>query len=322
MHRIEPVLPDLLPVTHRLGPLPEPRGGVRLDPVEMRLHWETTRPASRAGDRRAPRRPLQILVHAAAACAEAPFVAALLDAGCGLLVVMDDPLDQLPESRFPGQVVVLVPVLPHLWGGGEMADLERWRAPSRSVGALLALAPELGAERSLPASVEQAHARGAEFVVAMPLALPPADRHRVYDRAAGDVGDAALEDLLFHSDLAGIGLALERSAAVACRRLGVPDVLPGPSTSAIPASTARGIGIMRQWARRLDLMDGVSSSGWRLRRAARALAASGRDLDELLGDDNLRIVPGFTPWVEAFVRSAWLGGGAPYLEVVERWVAA
>ena len=287
----------------------------------MRVHWDARGSAFRPGDRRPPRRPLQLLAHAAAVASEAAFVAELLDAGCGLLVMVDDPVDALPPSRFPGQVVALVPVLPRLWGGDGVPDLRPWLAPGRTVGVLLALAPELAAERSLAASAEAAEQRGAEFALAMPLALPPADRHRVYDRGAGEAGDQELENLLFHSDLPAVVLGLERAAARVCRHLGMHDALPGPSTGTIPATSARGIGMMRQWARRLDLMDGVGSPGWQLRRAARALAASERDLEELLADDNLRIVPGFTPWVEAFVRSAWAGEGEPYREAVERWVS-
>jgi len=33
------------------------------------------------------------------------------------------------------------------------------------------------------------------------------------------------------------------------------------------------------------------------------------------------VIPGFTPWVEAFARSAWSGGGEPFDEVMARWIA-
>jgi hypothetical protein len=75
------------------------------------------------------------------------------------------------------------------------------------------------------------------------------------------------------------------------------------------------------WARRLDLLDGVSSAGWQLRRAAQALLASRRDPQALVAEDNLRVIPGFTPWVEAFARSTWSGAGEPFDEVLARWIA-
>ena len=65
----------------------------------------------------------------------------------------------------------------------------------------------------------------------------------------------------------------------------------------------------------------MSSAGWQLRRAAQALLASRRDPQALVAEDNLRVIPGFNPWVEAFARSAWAGSGEPFEEVLARWVA-
>ena len=116
-------------------------------------------------------------------------------------------------------------------------------------------------------------------------------------------------------------MELEREASRACRRLGLAESLPGPATSLTPRRTFAASAQLLLWARRLDLLEGVNSSGWQLRRAAQALLASRRDPDALIAEDNLRVIPGFTPWVEAFSRSAWSGSGEPFDEVLARWVA-
>jgi len=169
--------------------------------------------------------------------------------------------------------------------------------------------------------VRRARELGYQFVVSMPLALPPRDRHRAYDRFGGENGNGELEDLLFHSDLAGLAVELERETARLCRRVGLAEGLPGPATGATPADAFAASAALLLWARRLDLLDGVGSLGWQLRRAARALLASGRDPNELVAEDNLRIVPGFTPWVESFARALWDGAGEPFEGSRARWLA-
>jgi hypothetical protein len=171
------------------------------------------------------------------------------------------------------------------------------------------------------AAVARAHRAGASFVVAAPLVLTPEDRHRAYDAAAGEQGDGALEDLLFHTDLGVLMTEIERETTRCCLGLGLSEVLPGPSTSLDTSGAFAAGAALLLWARRLDLLDGVNSSGWQLRRAARALLASGRDSSQLVAEDNLRIVPGFNPWVEAFARSLWCGEGPPFDEYLERWIA-
>ena len=52
-----------------------------------------------------------------------------------------------------------------------------------------------------------------------------------------------------------------------------------------------------------------------------ALRLGRRDPQALVAEDNLRVIPGFTPWVEAFARSAWGGSGAPFDDVLARWIA-
>jgi hypothetical protein len=320
MRRIEPVFPDLLPLSHRLGAAPQAagEGEVVLDPVEMRLVWQAEARQGPAADRNLPRRPLRVLLHAATACRERAFLERLIGTGSGILVVLDGalPPSALPVPTVEGQVVVLAPSIP-----SSPASLTAFGARKIPAGVLLALAPAPEPLAQVRRAVEEAHGAGAEFVLACPLSVPPEERHRVYDGRAGEGGDGALENLLFHTDLAQLAADLEREVSRACMQLGIAESLPGPATSLTPQATFAASAKLLLWARRLDLLDGVSSSGWQLRRAAQALLASRRDPDALLIEDNLRVIPGFTPWVEAFARSAWSGGGGPFDEILARWVA-
>ncbi len=325
MRRIEPAFPDLLPISYRLGPLPPPPGdgtGV-LDPVEMRLVWQPPARSQHRGDRAVPRRPVRVLVHAESARREREFVGTVAAAGCGILVILDGDLapDDLPQPSLAGQIVALAPWMPSFWGGRAIPDLAGFAGRGIPAGALLGLGPAPDPFRQVAAGVREARGAGSAFVVASPLAIPPEDRHRAYDGRAGEAGDGELENLLFHTDLAQLALDLEREVSRECGRIGVSEGLPGPATLLTPSSTFAASARLLLWARRLDLLDGVSSPGWQLRRAAGALLASRRDPGALLSDDNLRVIPGFTPWVEAFARSAWAGDGAPFDDVLARWVA-
>ncbi len=323
MRRIEPAFPDLLPLTHRVGPVPVPNGGPVLDPVEMRLVW-TARPRQRGdADRSVPRRPVRVLVHGAVARKEQEFLSRLIEAGCGLLVVVDGDVapDVVPSPAFAGQIVAVAPALLPLWGGTDLHALREWGEAGFATGVLLAIAPSLEPRAEIERAAESAARAGAVFMVTAPLAVPPFERHRVYDAHAGEDGDEDLENLLFHSDLGRHSLELEHGVSVACRRAGLSEVLPGPATAAVPQRAFESVASMLLWARRLDILDGVESVGWQLRRAAAALLAAGHDPVVLAGEDNLRVVPGFTPWVEAFARSMWLGGGEPFEGVLNRWLA-
>ncbi len=325
MRRIEPVFPDLLPLSHRVGPPPPAveDGKAVLDPVEMRLLRPSETRQRLAADRNLPRRPLRVLLHGETALRERAFLERLVGTGSGILVVLEGALTPaaLPAPTVDGQVVVLAPWVPAFWGGGPLAPIASFSASKIPAGVLLALGPAPEPLAQVRRAVEEAKAAGAEFVLACPLAVPPEDRHRVYDGRAGEGGDEALENLLFHTDLAQLAAELEREASRACLALGVPEGLPGPATSFTPRPTFAASATLLLWARRLDLLDGVSSSGWQLRRAAQALLASRRDPGALLADDNLRVIPGFNPWVEAFARSAWGGCGEPFGEILARWVA-
>jgi hypothetical protein len=325
MRRIEPAFPDLLPVSHRLGPPPSAAFGspAALDPVEMRLVWQAPARQRGVGDRTVPRRPVRVLVHAGCARQEHEFLGSLLQAGCGVLAMLDGALSLkgLPAPTLKGQVVVLVPWLPVFWGGQPLPDLKPWRKRGIAAGVLLCLGPSAKPFDQVNRGVDEAKEAGAAFVLPSPLSLPPEDRHRVYDRLAGEGGDEELENLLFHTDLGQLATELEREASRACRRVGLPEGLPGPATSITPRETFAAGAQLLIWARRLDSLDGVSSAGWQLRRAAQALLASRRDPHSLVAEDNLRVIPGFSPWVEAFARSAWAGSGEPFEEVLARWVA-
>jgi hypothetical protein len=325
MRRIEPAFPDLFPISHRLGPAPvaAAKRGVALDPVEMRLVWRTTPRRWQPGDRALPRRPVRLLLHAGFARSEGEFVERLIGAGCGILAVLDGDLAprDLPAPSFDGQIVALAPWLPPFWGGAPLPDLRPWRRRGVPAGVLLSLAPAPEPFDQVNAGVAEAKAVGARFVVGGPLSLPPGDRHRMYDGRAGAGGDEGLENLLFHTDLGQLAVDLEREASRACRPAGLPEGLPGPATSLTARGTFAASAQLLLWARRLDLLDGVGSTGWQLRRAAQALLASRRDPQGLLAEDNLRVVPGFTPWVEAFARAVWSGSGEPYDEVLSRWMA-
>jgi hypothetical protein len=324
MRRIEPALPDLLPLTHRLGPPPAVVSGrsVALDPVDMRLIRRTAPPRRHAGDRSIPRRPVRVLLHAGVARQEGEFLGRLLRAGCGVLLVLDDELAPkgLPAPSFEGQIVALAPLLPAFWGGVPVPKLKPWRSYGIAAGVLVCLAPSPDPFEQVGGAVEEAKAAGASFVLGSPLSVPPEERHRVYDGRAGDGGDEKLENLLFHTDLAQLVVDMERETSRACGRAGLKEGLPGPATAVTPQSTFAASARLLLWARRLDLLDGVSSAGWQLRRAARALLASRRDAQALLAEDNLRVIPGFTPWVEAFARSAWSASGEPFDEVLARWL--
>lgn len=322
MQRIEPAYPDLLPLAHRLGAVPSARSGPVLDPVDMRLRFSDSPAPSAVPDRSVPRRPFSFLVHARAAQAEREQLAKLLEAGCGALIVVDAPLDpqEIPAVEARSQVVALVPWFPELYGGGPLGGLAAWKLEGYRVGVLLALAPCPEPRRRVAAAVAEAAQAGAEFVLAAPLCLPADERHRAYDRHAGEDGDEELENLLFHSDLGRLNLELEQAASRAALANGLTEGLPGPATALLPAESVWAACQLLLWARRLDALDAMGSPGWQLRRAARALLASRQHFDTLMAEDNLRVIPGFNPWVEAFARGAWGGGGPPFDEVRSRWL--
>lgn len=324
MQRVEPAFPDLLPVTHRVGGAPTSAAGVAFDPVEMRLRWGSTSPPAVRREWTVPKRPVRALVHAAVARAHGAWLEELVAAGCGLLVVLDEalPPEALPQPCLAGQIVVVQPRVPPAWGGAPVLPMAPLAERGLEVGALLALAPVPDAVDEVHRRVVESASAGAQFVSAAPLAVPAADRHRLYDALSGEEGDPELENLLFHSDITALQDALERETSRASVSAGVGEFIPAPATATAPRGVGRGASELLLWARRLDALDGIDSLGWQLRRAARALLAAGKDPLVLAAEDNLRIVPGFNPWVEAFARSLWQDGGEPFDGVRQRWMAA
>ncbi len=322
MRRIEPSYPDLLPVHYRLGTVPPPAAGARLDPVTMRLVWPEHGQDQRLHDGSGVRRPVQLLVHARTVATQRETLAALLAAGCGVLLLLDEELSpsDVPERCVAGQVVVAAPWLPELWHGRPIQPLGPWNEAGMPAGVFLGLAPVEDPAAAVARGVTAAREAGATFLVAIPVCVPPLDRRRLLEDRFGTEGDEGLEDLFFHCDLGELTLAMERGASRLAHVAGLAEHLPGPATSLLAGETFAAAAALLLWARRLDILDGVASVGWQLRRAAQALMASRQDVAALLREDNLRVIPGFEPWVEAFARSLWAGEGQPFDEVRRRWL--
>lgn len=320
MRRIEPTYPDLLPFTHQLGHVPLGPGGLALDLVGMRLLREATSPP--VGDAHVPRRPLRLLVYASVLKNRRRAVEKLLAAGCGLLVVADEPLEpgDLPSLLAPEQVTLINLWLSPFWGNMPTVPLSSFREEGFATGTLIALTPQLPVQESMNAALLAARESGAQFVVLAPLSLTGEDKHLAYEAAFGEDGNDVFEDLLFHSDPVDVAKTLEVHGSSMAYELGLREGLPGPSTALCKASCFAAACSLLLWARRLDLLDGVASQGWRLRRAAQALLVSGRDPFELMEEDNLRLVPGFDGWVEAFARSLWSREGEPFASLWLRWL--
>jgi hypothetical protein len=321
VRRIEPTFPDLLPLSHRLGGIPLREGAMALDPVAMRLVRQPATLAS-AGDTYIPRRPQRVLVHAGVVRSRQRAVARLLQEGCGLLVILDEPLaaEELPEPLDPQQVAVLNVFVFPLWGQLPCLPLQAFREKGFAVGTLVALAPQLPFRQSVSQAIETAVASGAQFVVLAPLLLSGEEKHAAYEQAFDPEGNDEFEDVLFHTEPADVARKLEALGSALVRQAGLQEGLLGPGTSLCAASCFAAACSLLLWARRLDLLDGVSSQGWRLRRAAQALLASGRDPFALMEEDNLRLVPGFDAWVEALARTLWTQEGEPFASLWLRWL--
>lgn len=320
MRRIDPTYPDLLPFTHQLGHVPLGPQGVALDLVGMRLVREAL-PAT-AGDAHVPRRPLRTLVYGSILKSRRRAVERLLGAGCGVLVVADEALDpeDVPTPLAAEQVTLVNLWLSPFWGSLPMVSLAAFREAGFATGTLVALTPQLRMQETMTQALAAARESGAQFVLLAPLSLTGEDKHLAYEAAFGEEGNGAFEDLLFHSDPVEVAKSLEVHASAVAREMGLREGLAGPSTSLCRASCFAAACSLLLWARRLDLLDGVASQGWRLRRAAQALLVSGRDPFELMEEDNLRLVPGFDGWVEAFARSLWSREGEPFASLWLRWL--
>lgn len=320
MDRAEPAFPDLLAVTHLVRPGCLPGPSVGLDPLRMGVVWPDAPARPLPREDRVPRAPCRVMTFCRTA-AERPRV--LVDAlrnGCTALLVVDDgppsPEDLGLDREHMNRLTLVSPVLPSPLDSG-LTVPEGWGdAPW---GAVLGLFPFPGAAAELERNLERVAESGGSFAVTAPLLLTPRDRHRIFDGCDGSGLMDDLEDCLFHRDVGGALMELERQSAVTGRRLGLSPAI----TTLVPAGAdpeaVRTAAVLRVWARRLDQSDEESSWGWRLRRAARAVDALPRDPKQLAGEDNLRIIPGFDAWVEGFTRAVWFGG-EPLESTWARWV--
>ena len=320
MRRIEPAFPDLVPVTHVVRPGYLPGSRVTLDPIRMGIVWEDAPHRVLPSQANVPRHPVRSIVFARVAQQRQSVLHRLIDRGSAILLVLDDPsigpaevgLENPPEDA---SITILLPVLPDPLSDGPSIP-EAWHG--RSWGALLGLFPFPGAGNELERRIEQLKTAGATFAVTAPLLLTPKDRHRILDGCDGSGIEDHLENSLFHADVARGLHALERRAGVTLHAVAMEPVVSCLIPQGFNPNAVRTAALLRLWARRLDQSHEESSWGWRLRRAAQALERIPNDPATLALEDNLRIVPGFDPWVESFTRALWYGG-EPVESAWQRW---
>ncbi len=320
MRRVEPAFPDLFPITHLVRPGYLPGDSVSLDPIRMSVVWGDDPRRTLPRDATVPREPVRAIVFARVARDRAEVVRRLLERGSSVLLVLDDPAVGpadlgLEAATSSGGVVPLLPVLPSPLADG-LPVPTTWKA--WGWGAILGLFPFPDAGTELERRVAQLGAAGARFALAAPLLLTPKDRHRILDACDGEGEQERLANCLFHADPSRGLHALERRAGVAVEAAGMEPFLASLAQRGLDAGAVRTASLMRLWARRLDQSHEESSWGWRLRRAASALERLPRDPHVLAAEDNLRIVPGFDPWVESFTRALW-DGGEPVDSAWRRW---
>jgi hypothetical protein len=270
-----------------------------------------------------PRHPLSAIVFSRVARQRRDAIDRLLERGSSLLVVLDDetiaPADLgLDGTHEDASITALLPVLPSPLSEDPVlpARWKRWKW-----GALLGLFPFPGATSELERRIPKLRKAGASFAVSAPLLLTPKDRHRILDGCDGTGIEAQLENCLFHADVSRGLHALERRAGVTLKAEGMEPVLSTLVPRGQHPGAVRIAALLRLWARRLDQSHEESSWGWRLRRAASAVERIPNDPEVLAKEDNLRIVPGFDPWVESFTRALW-NGGEPAESAWRRWSGA
>ncbi len=175
-------------------------------------------------------------------------------------------------------------------------------------GAILGLFPFPGAGAEVDQRIKVLNDAGARFAVVAPLLLTPKDRHRILEGCEGTGLEDRMENALFHADVSRGLHSIERQAGIALAKVGMHAWVNGLGPRGCHPSAVRTSQRLRLWARRLDQSREESSWGWRLRRAASALQLLDNDPKVLADEDNLRIIPGFDPWVESFTRALWCGG--------------
>jgi hypothetical protein len=320
VRRIEPAYPDLFPITHVVRPGYLPGPAVALDPIRMGIVWEDAPRRILPKEISVPRDPVRAIAFARVLRERPEVLPRLLERGSSLLLVLDDPTIRpthvgIRRLRDDLRVTVLVPVLPHPLSE-EMKLPTAWQ--KARWGAVLGLFPFPGAGKRLGKRIRQLKKAGATFAVAAPLLLTPTDRHRILDSCEStDIVDR-LENSLFHADVSRGLHALERRAGVALDRARMDSFLPSLVPHGYHPNAVRTAARLRLWARRLDQSHEESSWGWRLRRAATALDRLPNDPVDLASEGNLRVIPGFDPWVEEFTRALW-NGGDPVEQAWRKW---
>jgi hypothetical protein len=310
VRRIEPAYPDLLPVTHVLRPGYLPGKKVALDPIKLGVVWEDAPVRILPAEGSVPREPLRAMIFARVAVQRRDVLHRFLERGGFALLVLDDleitpgdlGLDTLGEDV---RVTMVLPILPYPLSEGLQIP-GAWH--SNPWGAVLGLFPFPGAATEIQRRIEQLKNAGARFAVTAPLLLTPKDRHRILDGCEGTGVEAELENALFHADVSRGLHALERTAGVTLHNVGMDPFVPCMVQAGGEPNAVKTAAVLRLWARRLDQCHEESSWGWRLRRAAGALDRLPNDPAILAKEDNLRIIPGFDPWVESFARAVWYGG--------------
>jgi hypothetical protein len=320
MRRVEPAYPDLFPVTHVVRPGYLPGNKVHLDPIRMGIVWEDAPRRILPAEGSIPKHPVRVIVFGRVARQRTDVVSRLIERGSSILLVLDDhelrpqDLGIAPSDDSP-RITVLLPVLPFPLSDGlqvpEAWEGYRW-------GAVLGLFPFPGAGPEVERRIELLKKAGAAFAVAAPLLLTPKDRHRILDGCDGAGIEDELENALFHADVSRGLHALERRAGVTLLTVGMDPFVSCLVPHGYNAKAVRTAAILRLWARRLDQSHEESSWGWRLRRAAAALDRIDADPAALAVEDNLRVIPGFDPWVESFTRALW-HGGEPVDSAWNRW---
>ena len=309
VRRIEPAYPDLFPMTHVLRPgyLPGPK--VSLDPIKLGVVWEDAPVRILPAEGSVPREPVSAIVFARVATERQDSLHRLLERGSSVLVVLDDPEitpgDLGLNTDEDLRVTALLPVLPHPLSD-ELSLPEAWSGTLW--GAVLGLFPFPGAGADVERRIEQLKTAGGRFAVTAPLLLTPKDRHRILDGCEGTGVEEELENALFHADVSRGLHAIERRAGVTLHGVGMDPFMPSMVPLGREPNAVRTAAVLRLWARRLDQCHEEASWGWRLRRAAAALDRLTKDPATLAIEDNLRVIPGFDPWVESFTRALWYGG--------------
>jgi len=297
-------------VTHVLRPGYLPGKKVSLDPIKLGVVWEDAPVRILPAEASIPREPIRAMIFARVAVQRLEILHRFLERGGFALVVLDDPeitpndlgLDGLGEAP---RATMVLPILPYPLSEGLQIPAA-WH--SHAWGAVLGLFPFPGAAAEVERRIEQLKTAGARFAVTAPLLLTPKDRHRILDGCEGTGVEAELENALFHADVSRGLHALERTAGVTLHNVGMDPFVPCMVPAGSEPNAVKTAAVLRLWARRLDQCHEEASWGWRLRRAASALDRLPNDPATLAMEDNLRIIPGFDPWVESFTRAVWYGG--------------